>query len=76
MNVLKELKNSLGRQSIDFSNDKFLVYLYGVIMGWDDFSYKELQEEHNLTDDQIKHQKRLHKEYKELSKLADCEKEK
>jgi len=63
-NPLQELREILTRTSRDTSEDKMIACMYGIIVGWDDASYKELRVKHGWTDSNIQRQKTWHENYK------------
>ncbi|WP_312066824.1 hypothetical protein [Empedobacter sp.] len=68
-NPLQAMREILSFTSLDCSQDKMISCLYGIIVGWDDDSYKELKEKHNWSDENIEAQKEWHKSYNELWNL-------
>ena len=68
-NPLQKLNEILAFTSRDCSEDKMIACMYGIIMGWDKNSYKELKEKHNWSDTDIKLQKKWHKEYAKMWNL-------
>jgi hypothetical protein len=63
-NPLQKLQETLAFTSRDCSEDKMIAFMYGIIMGWDNKSYKELMVKHNRSLQDIKLQKMWHKNYK------------
>lgn len=62
-NPLQELREILTRTSRDIAQDKMLSCIYGIIVGWDDKSYKEFKKTFGWTDQNIKWQKFWHAQY-------------
>lgn len=62
-NALQALVESFSKTSKDFGCNKFDAWVYGIICGWDDASYKELAAIHNWSNDQIEYNKLLHANY-------------
>lgn len=62
-NALQSLLESYTRSSKDMSECKFDAWVYGIIVGWDDSSYKELSVKHNWSEEQINYNKLLHYNY-------------
>jgi len=62
-NPLQAIHESYGRSSKDMSEQKFDAWMYGVVVGWDDKSYEQLQKQHGWTNDQVAYQKKLHQNY-------------
>ena len=64
-NALQALRESYTLSSRNMSESKFDAWIYGIIVGWDDASYRELQPKHGWTDDQVLYNKLLHENYKQ-----------
>jgi hypothetical protein len=62
-NPLQALTMALTSTSKDMSESKLDASLYGIIVGWDESSYKELKEKHGWSDRVVATQKLLHQNY-------------
>lgn len=62
-NALQKLKEILTMTSRDTAEDKMIACMYGIIVGWDDNSYKELQQTHNWSHEDVRLQKLWHKNF-------------
>jgi len=62
-NPLQRLQEVFAFTSRDCSEDKMIAFMYGIVMGWDNKSYKELRIKHNWSDSDIELQKMWHKNY-------------
>lgn len=63
-NALQRLLETMTFSSRDMSVDKMTAFMYGIIAGWDDESYKELSEKHNWTNEDVDNMKMWHENYK------------
>jgi hypothetical protein len=68
-NPLQRLHETFAFTSRDCSEDKMIAFMYGVVMGWDDASYAELQPKHNWSDKDVELQKMWHKNYQKAWEL-------
>ena len=68
-NALQKLQEVFAFTSRDCSEDKMIAFMYGVISGWDDDSYAELQVKHHWRDKDVELQKAWHIEYKKAWNL-------
>lgn len=68
-NALQRLQETFVFTSRDCSEDKMIAFMYGIVMGWDDESYSELQPKHNWSNKDIELQKMWHKNYKKAWQL-------
>jgi hypothetical protein len=62
-NSLQALVEILTKTPRDVSEDKMLACIYGIIVGWNDASYRELKLKHRWTDKEIETQKMWHNNY-------------
>jgi hypothetical protein len=63
MNPLRQIRNTLASTSRDCGKDKMIAYIYGIVCGWDNPSYKELKSIHGWTNDDIAQLKSMHRQY-------------
>ena len=70
VNPLQELHEILTRSAKDMSKEKTLACMYGIIVGWDDESYKELKESLGWTDSNVEFQKDMNAKYTEAWNLV------
>ena len=76
-NPLQSIEDTIAFDSRDWSSDKRLAWIYGVVNGWEneeegedpDSIYKELQREFKWTNETVERLKRLHNTYAELQAL-------
>ncbi|WP_417366925.1 hypothetical protein [Flavobacterium beibuense] len=66
LNPLKSLECSYATTSKDMAVSKFDAWCYGIICGWDDASYKDLQIIHSWSDNDVDLNKTLHENYIKL----------
>lgn len=62
-NPLQELEEILTSTARDVSEDRLLSCIYGIVVGWDEGSYRELREKHRWSDKSIELQKTWHENY-------------
>jgi len=62
-NPLQKLQEIFAFTSRDCSDDRMIACMYGIISGWDDASYAELQIKHNWSDKDVEFQKMWHENY-------------
>ena len=63
---LTSISDTLGFYCRDLSLDHRDAWIYGIVVGWDDDSMKEMMERHKWNDKTVQRLQRLHKEYIEL----------
>lgn len=62
-NPLQSLLTSMTGDPRDFGTDKGDAWRYGIVCGWNNASYRELQQQHGWSDETVKRNKRLHRKY-------------
>ncbi|AIM37391.1 hypothetical protein KO02_12335 [Sphingobacterium sp. ML3W] len=62
-NPFQQLKETLCSTSRDCSKDKMIAFLYAIICGWDDESYKDLKVQHDWSDSVVLRLKDLHNKF-------------
>ena len=62
-NPLQRIAETFAFASDDLGADKRMAFLYAIVLGWDDASYRELQPKHNWSDEDVVMMKNWHKEY-------------
>jgi hypothetical protein len=65
-NPLVRLHNMIATSAKDFSVGTLDLFIYGIILGWDDDSYSEFVMKNRMTIEQAKSNRLDHKEYKKL----------
>lgn len=65
-NPKDSLEMAIAFGSYDWSTYDRHAWIYGIICGWDDASYKEMAKQHGWSADSVARLKRLHKKFKEL----------
>ena len=68
-NSLERIRQTFAFTSLDCSKDKMIAFLYGIVMGWDDNSFKELMDLHNWSDKDVVDIKMWHENYIKTMKL-------
>lgn len=67
-NPLTSLSNTIAFRAKDYSLNHHDAWVYGIVLGWDEPSYKELQQKHGWTDADISRLKRLRSIYKKMQR--------
>lgn len=62
-NPLQALVESFCKNPKDMSEDKYDAWTYGIIVGWDDASFKDLSEKHGWDKRIFERNKELHQNY-------------
>lgn len=62
-NPLEAIRNAIVFSSKDMGEDKRDAWIYGIVVGWDDESYKELAVKHGWNKEAVDRNKRLHEKY-------------
>jgi hypothetical protein len=70
---LQSLYDTVVFHSHDWGVHKRDVWLYGIIVGWDDDSLEEFKIKFRWSEEAIKRLKRLHKRFKKLKKESSEE---
>ncbi len=70
-NPFESLQNCIAFHSRDWARDKRDAWVYGVIVGWDDASLKELAFKHCWYDETVARLKRLHERYMQIYMLTE-----
>lgn len=68
LNPLQSIRDSFIVTSKDMAATKFDAWIYGIVVGWDDDSYKELAKKYGWSPDEITLNKTLSKNYNFLLK--------
>lgn len=71
-NCLESIECTIAFDVNDWSEDKRLAWIYGIVFGWED-EEKEIQNKFSWSDDDIKRLNKLHKEWKALKRLKEIE---
>lgn len=66
--VIKSIASAISFSPYDWASHHRLAWIYGVIIGWDNDSIKELKEKYDWTDETVERLKTYHKT---ISKLLD-----
>lgn len=69
-NCLGSIECTIAFDVRDWSEDKRLAWIYGIVFGWED-DEKEIQNKFSWSDDDIKRLNKLHKEWKALKHLLE-----
>lgn len=71
--IIDSLHSAIVFSSHDWSRDKRLAWVYGIIVGWDDDSFEELKERFGWSDKTIERLKKYHEEIEKVYKLYSDE---
>jgi len=59
----ESLRNTLVHNARDWSIDKADAWLWGIIVGWDAGSLKQLQKQHGWNQETVRRLQQLHKKF-------------
>lgn len=62
-NPIQALRCAMSSYPGDWSVDKRMSWMYGIICGWDNASYVQLQQKHNWSDEDVARNIRLRDEF-------------
>lgn len=68
-NPLQRIAETFAFTPRDCGQDKMIAFLYGIALGWDNASYKELKKMHGWSDEDVILIKAWHKNYKKAWNL-------
>lgn len=65
-NCLESIERAIAFDVYDWSEDRRSAWIYGIILGWDEESIKELKGEFNWTDEDVERMNRYHLQWEQL----------
>lgn len=71
LNPLESITDTLAFYCRDLSTDHRDAWIYGIAVGWDDESLKELRVKHNWDEKTVTRLKLLHSKYESLNTRTD-----
>ena len=66
-NPLESVRSCICFDSGDWGAEKRKAWIYGIVVGWNEDSYKEFQKTFRWSDKDCARNKRLHSKYKKMS---------